>query len=85
LSSIFEFLVAIAISLSIINTFQVFAPFTWYKTSLLPESVTVKFGVLCYQIHIQPHVADAPIHRPSSNPAQILASEHPPMYFDDFR
>ena len=24
-----------------------------------------------YQIHIQPHVADAPIHRPSSNPAQI--------------
>ena len=27
--------------------FQVFAPFTWYKTSLLPESVTVKFGVLC--------------------------------------
>ena len=29
------------------KTSQVFAPFTWYKTSLLPESVTVKFGVLC--------------------------------------
>ena len=29
--------------------FQVFAPFTWYKTSLLPESVTVKFDVLCWK------------------------------------